>query len=190
MDKLHFPIRPLVAFLLGFIIGSLLMYALKIQDLNTNLALGQFFIAVLVAYVAWQNQKINESSFKLNKNNLRLNLFDRRYKIFESFRSFFRDFQIESKIESKKLSEFSLNTTDSEFLFGKEITDYRNEVINKSIQLKSIVLKLERAAISISEREKLASEAEKIEEWLYNQNDNLSKFFRKYLHFTIDSKNK
>lgn len=148
----------------------------------------QIIIAILLAYIAWQNYRINEAGFYINKDKLRLDLFDRRYKIFEAFRALFLDFAINAKVDSTKLSEFIINTTDTEFLFGNEVTLYREEVKDNLFRLRTIHGRLERGVPEDVERGKLAEEAEKLEEWLVSQNDHIKKLFKKYLRFAINAR--
>jgi len=148
----------------------------------------EILIAVLLAYIAWQNYKINNAVFYVNKDTLRLSLFDRRYKIFEAFKNYFLNFLIVAKTDDKKLSEFILNTSEAEFLFGKEVVEYRDNIIDNSVRLRQIYLKLERQDLEKNELKKLAEEVENIEKWFSRQRGRISEVFRKYLHFSIKSK--
>ncbi len=151
-------------------------------------AFAQIGIAVSVACIAFQSYKVNRAGFYVNKDQLRLNLFDRRYKVFEDTRNFLRDFTIlTTEIDSKKFPEFILNTIETEFLFGNEVKDYRQEIINKYVRLKTINSRFERNMPDHKERERLAQEASDLESWLASQDEQLKKIFRKYLHFSIDA---
>jgi len=150
---------------------------------QTLASIAQIIIAAAVAYVAWQNYKINKDTFYVNKDKIRLDLFDRRYIVFEAFKNFFLAFIGPAKIESKNLSEFINLTSSADFLFGEEIVKYREEVINNSRKLKQIHYRFDRSELNETDRKKFAEEAEKLEEWLAHQNANLGKIFKKYLNF-------
>ncbi|MFA5744641.1 MAG: hypothetical protein WC887_00240 [Candidatus Paceibacterota bacterium] len=147
----------------------------------------QIIIAILLAYIAWQNYRINEAGFYINKDKLRLDLFDRRYKVFEGFRSFFTSFSLLADIKSDELSKLIWDTADAEFLFGKEVSEYRQKVIDKCVRLKQLNGKFQRGVMDEKIRAELAQEAADLEEWIANQNEELRKLFRKYLHFSIDA---
>lgn len=147
----------------------------------------QVIIAILLAYIAWQNYRINEAGFYINKDKLRLDLFDRRYKVFEGFRSFFTSFSLLADIKSDELAKLIWNTADAEFLFGKEVSEYRRKVIDKCVRLKLLNSKFQRGVADDKTRAELAQEAADLEEWIANQDEEFQKIFRKYLHFSIDA---
>ncbi len=150
-------------------------------------AIAQIGIAASVAYVAWQNYKINRSGYYLNKDQLRLSLFDRRYKVFDAFRTLLVDFSITAKVDLTKFSKFTFDTLDTEFLFGKEVVAYRQKIIDNLLRLRLIHNKLEKGPSNDEERERLAKEMETLEEWLANQDESVEALFRKYLRFAINA---
>ena len=146
----------------------------------------QILITLLLAYVAWQNYKINDASFYINKDKLRLDLFDRRYKVFDACRNFFLSCGEKGSVVRDKFFKFTLNTSDAQFLFGKEIKSYIEEICDKSVRLMELETKFSKEDLGAVERKILAEEYKTLSKWLATQSDHMSKIFSKYLHFAID----
>lgn len=149
-------------------------------------ATGQLLIAAIVAYVAWQNYKINKVSHKVQKDKLRLDLFDKRLRVFETCQNLFEFVVREGVMNYEVLNKFSLDSSNAEFLFGKEIDFYIKDIKEKSLKLMQIKRRLSLDELTSRQRSEYANELEKLELWFSDQFKNSREFFRKYLHFTIE----
>jgi hypothetical protein len=85
-------------------------------------------IALLAAYIAFQQ-------YKTNKNQLRLALFEKRLKVFNSAGELIGTVLREAKIELADLKKFLWETRESDFLFGADITEYLHKLYGKASDL-------------------------------------------------------
>lgn len=156
-------------------------------------ATGQLLIAALVAYVAWQNFRISRAAFHVQKNKLRLDLFERRLKVYDGFEKIVQSLSIVSVFEKKtvpknlseKLQNFIWETKETEFLFGNEILRYKETIIDNCVLLIKDGLKFDKEKgeyISKTPDDTVIS----LLEWFDQQDESMSKLFRKYLNFTIE----
>lgn len=144
-------------------------------------------IAILLAYIAWENYKINQRGLKIQKDNLRLDLFNRRIKVFEACQNLFSFINREGRPTRQELHKFFVDSSNFEFLFGNEVQSYIDDVNKKGLKLIHLIEQLESERLEIGEkRTRLAKEASELEEWFGEQFTNSRKLFRKYLHFSID----
>lgn len=157
------------------------------EKLQVIIALINVPIAALLAFVAWQNYKISHASFYIQKDKLRLELFEKRLQIFEACQKLFSSVTIEGRATSAMLSPFLRDSANAEFLFGKEIAEYVDEVHEKILRLFQVNKRLDDESLPVGEkRTELANEAEKLQMWFDEQFERSRKIFRKYLHFSID----
>ena len=146
----------------------------------------EIVIAVLLAYIAYQNYRINLSNSRVQKDKLRLDLFDRRHRIFRACQELFSTVVRDGTLTQVELFKFSADSSDSEFLFGSEIKDYINEIYKKGCKLIYLRERLDSRSLGIGEeRSKLAHENSELLGWFGDQFDISRNKFRKYLHFTI-----
>ena len=84
-------------------------------------------IAIVTAYIAWQQWKTNERKFKLDR-------YDRRLRIYQRVIEFIgiacRDFQP----EPKDVIRFNAETAEADFLFGPEIHAYIRELAQRAMK--------------------------------------------------------
>jgi hypothetical protein len=85
----------------GVVIGAVITYVLQKRLLDKQLA----------------------EQGRIASERLRLDLFDRRYKVFKVTRKFLATILEKASFETRELAEFSLATSDAEFLFGRDIVD-------------------------------------------------------------------
>lgn len=124
-------------------------------------------IAVVAAYIAWQQHKTN-------KNQLRLALFDRRLKVFNSAGKLIATILREARIEWRELGEFRSETNESDFLFGPDITNYLNELYTKAIRVHALVT---------AQNPENAAEQTQVFTWFEAQLDEVKKKFGRYMAF-------
>ncbi len=155
------------------------------QVLEFVVALGQVASAVAVVYVARLAYGLDKDNLEVNKSNLKLALFEKRIKVFNAFKALFQAFLIDGRINDIVLQSFISETSDTFFLFKKEIYEYRQIVIDNSIRLKQLDRRLEGADLTSDKRTELANEAEKIERWFSEQFESLNVRFSKYLRILV-----
>jgi hypothetical protein len=85
-------------------------------------------IAVIAAYVAWQQ-------WRTNRRQLRLALFDRRMSVYNSTKAIILVAIQKTRLELNDILTFDFETREHEFLFGSDITDYLKEVRDKAMEL-------------------------------------------------------
>jgi hypothetical protein len=124
-------------------------------------------IALLAAYIAWQQHKVNRNQF-------RLGLFERRYRLFDSTGKLIGTVLGRGRIVDADLKEFLWDTKESDFLFGADIKTYLNELYSKA----SDVYALENP-VEEEQREKRKQTLL----WFSGQGDELKKKFGKYMAF-------
>ena len=154
-------------------------------------ATGQLLIATIVAYVAWQNSRTNKAAFHVQKNKLRLDLFERRLKVYDGFVKIVQSLSIVSAFEKKavpkslfeNLQDFISETKETEFLFGSEILRYKENIIDNCVQLIKDGLKFDKEKGEYIVKTP-SDTVLRLLEWFDQQDENMSKLFRKYLNFT------
>lgn len=147
----------------------------------------QIAIALLLAYLALENYWINKRGLKIQNDKLRLDLFERRLSVFEACQKLFLAVVTTGQLTREEIYIFTQGSSNSEFLFGKEIKSYIDDIRTKSFRLIQINERLsnERARVA-EERNLLADEALELETWFTEQFSHPTILFRKYLHFTIE----
>jgi hypothetical protein len=124
-------------------------------------------IALLAAYIAWQQHKTNRNQF-------RLSLFERRYKLFDSTSKLIATVLKRGKIANTDLEEFLWDTKESEFLFGNDIKTYLAELYDKAVDVYSL-----EAAADDPQKEKRKQTLL----WFSGQGDEIKKRFGRYMAF-------
>lgn len=124
-------------------------------------------IALLAAYIAWQQHKTN-------KNQFRLNLFERRSKVFDSTGKLIGIVLRTARVEQADLEEFLWETKESEFLFGSDIAAYLHELYDKAVDVHALENAVDQPQ-QIQRKETL--------KWFSGQGDEIKKKFGKYLGF-------
>lgn len=155
--------------------------------MENTLAILTGITTILLAYVAWQNYKINQSNFYIQKDKLRLDLFDRRLQVFEACQKLFSYLVVEGNMTHEVLGKFSRDSSNAEFLFGKDVKQYVDQVSIKGLRVIQINRLLDGSHLDVGdERSKLADELFVLEGWFALQYKESQEIFRKYLHFSID----
>jgi hypothetical protein len=124
-------------------------------------------IALLAAYIAWQQHKTNRDQF-------RLGLFERRSKVFDSAGNLIGAVLGRAKVADTDLKEFLWDTKESEFLFGSDIKTYLDDLYGKA----SDVYSLE----SATDKEQMDQRKQALL-WFSGQGEELKKKFGKYMAF-------
>jgi hypothetical protein len=87
-------------------------------------------IALIAAYIAWQQWKTNERKLKLD-------LYDRRYEVYEATRSFILTICKDAGVQFEEIGHFRATVAQARFLFGKDITDYLELLRSRAFELQS-----------------------------------------------------
>lgn len=106
------------------------------QIIELSKALLTPLIAIIAAYVAWQ-QMIT------NRRKLKLDLFDRRYAVFESIGQFIGSILTSGRVGEGKEFQFLVDTKATNLLFGEDIAKFVSEVYQKSVQLHALDAELD-----------------------------------------------
>ncbi len=87
--------------------------------------------AIAVAYIGYQNYKINAQNnivnnhnYRIERDNLRLALFEKRHTVYRSVKDVMQSYFVNGKLTYDDLSKFNDGTRDVNFLFGDEIKQY------------------------------------------------------------------
>jgi hypothetical protein len=134
-------------------------------------------IAIVTAYIAWQQWKANERRLVLDR-------YDRRLKIYQRVVEFIslacRDF----KPEPREVISFLGATAEADFLFGPEISAYIQELAKRALASKAAHLEYRDYTQLIPDgydHNRVTAEMHEHSQWLAEQPDAAREKFRKYL---------
>lgn len=85
-------------------------------------------IAAVAVYMAWQR-------WQTNRQKLRLHLYDRRLNVYEEVKNILRLATRDSNLSYADLSRFWLSASKADFLFGREIPAYIDEIHRQAVKL-------------------------------------------------------
>jgi hypothetical protein len=135
-------------------------------------------IALLAAYIAWQQ-------WQTNRTKLALDLYDRRVHIYEQVKRILSMVMRDARVSYEDLLAFRANTAQADFLFGPEIPKYIDEIYQRAVKLEYWTKEYrdytqEKPAGYDHEKVVAGKHAEL--EWLSGQFEPALKKFRPYLH--------
>lgn len=85
-------------------------------------------IAIVVAYVAWQQWKLGERRMKLD-------LYDRRKRIYEELKKLFDIVSRDATVDIRELADYWVNVSEADFLFQSDVTAYLRDVYDHGLRL-------------------------------------------------------
>jgi len=85
-------------------------------------------IAILAAYIAWQQYKLQHKSFNGQ-------MYERRYVVFKSFMSFLSQVMRDGKATYPLLGQFYAEASEADFLFSDAISAKREELYTRGIDM-------------------------------------------------------
>ena len=85
-------------------------------------------IAGVAAYIAWQQWKTNALKVKLDR-------YDRRLRIYEEVKRILSLIMRDANADVEELLKFRTATAEADFLFGKEIPDYLDQIYQHGLKL-------------------------------------------------------
>lgn len=98
------------------------------QVIEISKALLTPIIAVVTAYIAYQQWKTNQQK-------LFLDLYDRRLKVYEEVRQILSIILRDAKASYDDLLKFRRAVSEADFLFGPEISEYIDEIYQHGVNL-------------------------------------------------------
>ena len=140
-------------------------------------AFGPALIALFVAYVAWEQ-------WRLNRLTLKERLFDRRMEFFRGSQKFLSEILRDAKFEQFSYHEFTDICQRAYFLFEKEFYDYLMNIRKRAGELRIFASKFEELPVG-SERSLWVERHTQELIWLSDQlvENSLFEAFRPYLSF-------
>ena len=143
----------------------------------------QVVIAVITVYIAWQQYKTNkrnaEKELLINLKKTNIELYDKRYDIYLAARKFISILKSKGAYSEDAYWEFRCKKEECVFLFGVEVVDFMNEIINKAerkTEIKDLISDKENP-----DREKFKNENSVLFNWFCDVK--LEPVFMKYLDF-------
>lgn len=139
-------------------------------------------IAVIVAYIAWQQ-------YQVNLNRLKLDLLDRRMEIYDALSDLLGGVFRHAKVNDETLLKYRRDIRMSEFLYRKEFHEFLDEFFMRGIGLAQFGSAMnELRGADDPDSKKLYQEAAKQKsealKWVTSQGDRIQEMFRPYLTVT------
>jgi hypothetical protein len=85
-------------------------------------------IAILAAYIAWQQYRLQHKSFNAQ-------MYERRYIVFKAFMGFFSQVMRDGKTTYPQLGQFYAEASEADFLFSDAISKIREEIYSRGIDM-------------------------------------------------------
>jgi hypothetical protein len=85
-------------------------------------------IAMIVAYIAWQQ-------WRTNRQKLILDRYDRRLRIYEEVRKILSIIMRDATASAEDLLRFRTSVSEADFLFGPEVMQYIDEIYKRGLNL-------------------------------------------------------
>lgn len=85
-------------------------------------------IAIIAIYIAWQQ-------WRTSKQKLDLDRYDRRLKIYSEIKNLIRVVVREGDASFDAIMQLRINSSEADFLFGPDIRDYIEEIIDHALKL-------------------------------------------------------
>lgn len=130
---------------------------------------------IITVYIAYQQ-------YQTARYKLRQDLYEKRFKVFRSLMELLSHVVQKADVSPKEITQFRIDTSESVFLFDKDIPDYLEIVANNAVKLFAINQKLHHSDLPVGQdRSRLAQENADLLEWLSDQANVSQKKFAKYL---------
>jgi len=128
---------------------------------------------VIIAALQWQ----------VARNKLRLDLFDRRYKAYDATRKFLAGILRAATFTDSQLFEFNACTSDTEFLFGRDVVDYLAQIRKCTLDMRLHVKEYEPMPVGDERSRHVKAQHDELL-WLTNQLTAMTQIFAPYLGFS------
>jgi hypothetical protein len=130
-------------------------------------------IALVTAYIAYQQWLTNKDKVKLDK-------FDRRFAIYDAARELRRAIRQHAQATEDEIFNFRMKTRDAVFLLDDDLRRYLEDLGDKAWQILMMEGEIEHEHDK-HKREKLIDDQRALKDWIADQADPLRDKFRKYL---------
>ena len=134
-------------------------------------------IAVITAYIAWQQWKTNQQKLKLEK-------YERRLHVYEEVKKILSIILRDANASTDDLLRFRTTVSEADFLFRSEIIEYIDEIYKRGLKLRRWNQKYRdytQTKPESSDHNKVVEEMHNELTWLTEQFDPAKEKFRKYL---------
>ncbi len=134
-------------------------------------------IAIVAVYIAYQQ-------YKLSKFNTKRELYDKNLSVYKAIMDYLGAILVSGNVSSLDTANLLRNTSESYFLFKKDVADYIDELYKKGNKLHMYKIMIDRYRNDNSKNEEYESFCQKDEElfeWFTKQFDETKKLFKKYL---------
>jgi chemotaxis regulatin CheY-phosphate phosphatase CheZ len=143
---------------------------------NPFFSIATLFLSIAVVVIAWQQ-------WRVAKNKLRLDLFDRRYKVYDATRKFLAEIQQDATFTDSQLNEFKACTSDTEFLFGRDVVDYLAQIRKRALDMRLHQKLFEPLPVGAERSHHVQAYHDELL-WLTNQLTAMTQIFAPYLGFS------
>jgi len=132
-------------------------------------------IAIVAIYIAYQQ-------FQTNRSKLRHDLYEKRIKVYRKIYEHLGSIVAFGDVQDEKIIDFYSETSDSQFLFDSEISDYVRSIYQKSTELHT-VMKYVKGQYKCSEEKRLEAidKDAQLMRWFSAQFEVTKKKFTRYL---------
>lgn len=137
-------------------------------------------ISALVAFLAYQVSNKMQKTTEMQTN---FSLYHKRYQIYDTIMIFIADILVYGTSTSQDSLNLRRNIKETRFLFGKEITNHVEIIVEKADYLERLNRKLDKH-IPGPEAEEAADKREEIRNWFTNQLTEVPNLFSKYIDFS------
>jgi len=143
------------------------------QILEISAALLTPLIGVIGAVVL-----INQ--YRLQRFRWRLALYDKRYPVYLATKEFLIGIMARHNVSNDELYNFLRNSKDKEFLFGKDVKEYLEQLYLKGLDLQTVEKEVDQHPVG-DERTNLVHQSSVIFKWFRGQYESVDKVFGEYL---------
>ncbi|MBU2960440.1 hypothetical protein KO516_06340 [Citreicella sp. C3M06] len=137
--------------------------------------LGPPIIALLVAYIAYQQWRVSRQTF-------REKLFDRRFAVFDETQLFIHEIIKSGKVDPVNIRDYSRRFRRAAFLFDRKMLDYLEKIFKCACDMNTFAMMLEADHLSEDERKAYVKKHMDELSWLMEQFEVLYEKFRPYLN--------
>jgi hypothetical protein len=119
--------------------------------------------------------------YLLAKRRWRLDLYDKRYPVYLATMQYLSFIALEASVTLEELIKFLRNSKDKEFLFGKDIQQYLDQLYRKGTDLKLRTDLLKNPSLPEPKRQRLVEEQSELLSWFSKQSEVVKEHFGEYL---------
>jgi hypothetical protein len=136
-------------------------------------------IAIVVAFIAWQQWKTNQQKLNFER-------YKRRLRVYEEVKKILSIIVRDAKTSTDDLVKFRTSVSEADFLFGPEIPEYIDEIFERGLSLwrwNQEYRDYTQGKPEGYDHKKVVDEMQKELTWLIEQFEPAKQKFKKYLHF-------